>query len=249
VPHHLGDLRTDARTAIVTGDPDRVPHLADALGTPKATSSKRGYVCVETVSDGYPVLVASTGIGGPTTAIVAEELWQLGVDQIIRVGTCGSMQPAVRPGSLVISCGSVRDEGTSGQYLPVSVPAVPDPQLLGAILAVARDSDIHYHVGLTHCKDAYYAERPDGLPTAGEWKARWAALRSIGVLATEMEAAALFAVATVRRFQSAALLVPVDATLTQERSMESLQAATRIAVAAAQRARIEAGGDVRRENH
>lgn len=239
VPHHIGDLRIDARTAIITGDPDRVPALAESLGTPGPAWSRRGYLCIEALSASDPILVASTGIGGPTTAILTEELWQIGVDQIVRVGTCGSMQAEVRPGEIVISSGAVRDEGTSHQYLPVSVPAVPDPALLAAILSAARDSEIACHVGLTHCKDAYYAEHPDGLPTAQEWTARWQALRSIGVLATEMEAAALFAVATVRRFQAAALFVPVDATLPPDKALRSIQAAARIAVAAAPKARLD----------
>jgi len=235
--HHLGDLKTEARTAIVTGDPDRVSALAAALGATGTPWARRGFVCVEAVRQGEPILVASTGIGGPSTAIVVEELWQLSISQIIRVGTCGSLQRRVRPGDIVVSCGSVRDDGTSLQYLPVSVPAVPDPVLLGAILVAARSAGVKHHVGLTHCKDAYYAERPDGLPLAEEWRAKWAMLRSIGVLATEMEASTLFAVATVRRFQAAALFVSVDDTISPGYALESLRDATRVAAAGAVSAR------------
>lgn len=227
---HLGDVTTSAHTCIITGDPDRVPALAQALGVTGAPWQRRGYVCVETRYANEPVLVASTGIGGPTTAIVVEELWQLGVRQVIRVGTCGSMQPRVRPGEIVISCGAVRDEGTSVQYLPLSVPAVPDPALLAEIAAAARRSGGRFHIGLTHCKDAYYAERPDGLPLAAQWTAKWTMLRSVGILATEMEAAALFAVATVRGLQAAALFVAVDDTLSPDGTLASLKAAVRVAV-------------------
>ncbi len=237
MPYHLGDLKTGARIAIVTGDPDRVPTLAQALGSPGATWSRRGFVCVEANYGDEPVLVASTGIGGPTTAIVVEEISQLGIGQVIRVGTCGSMQPQVRPGHLVVSCGAVRDEGTSHQYLPASVPAVPDPGLLACILAEARRVGAPYHVGLTHCKDAYYVERPEGLPLSDEWKAKWAMLRSIGILATEMEAAALFAVATARRLQAAALFVPVDSTISTSQVLKVLGVATGVAVRGALAAR------------
>jgi uridine phosphorylase len=229
MPHHLGDVSTSARAAIVTGDPDRVPALAEALGTPATTWSRRGFVCTETSQNGERVLIASTGIGGPATAIAAEELWQVGIRQIIRVGTCGAMQPQVRPGSLVVSSGAIRDDGTSHQYLPPSVPAVPDSALLASLVAEAKARGIAHHVGLTHTKDAYYAERPEGLPLRGEWEAKWAMLRSIGVLATEMEAATLFAVATVRRFQAAALLVPVDRTISAADVLSSLRAAALIA--------------------
>jgi len=131
----------------------------------------------------------------------------------------------------------VRDEGTSHQYLPASVPAVPDPALLACILAEARRVGAPYHVGLTHCKDAYYVERPEGLPLSDEWKAKWAMLRSIGILATEMEAAALFAVATARRLQAAALFVPVDSTISTSQVLKVLGVATGVAVRGALAAR------------
>lgn len=233
VPHHLGDIQTGARVALITGDPDRVAALADAVGSPKSTWLKRGFVCSETCRDGDPVLIAGTGIGGPATAIVAEELWQLGARQIIRVGTCGAMQPHVRAGSLVVSTGAVRDEGTSHQYLPSCVPAIPDPDLLASLVTEVRARGTTHHVGLTHSKDAYYAEWPEGLPLRSEWEAKWAVLREIGVLATEMEAAALFAVATVRRFQAAAILVPVDHTISAADALISLKDAAAIAVAGA----------------
>ncbi len=233
MPHHIGDIRTSGSAAIITGDPDRVPALAEAVGSPSLTWSKRGFVCTETNRDRETVLIAATGIGGPATAIVAEELWQLGIRQIIRVGTCGAMQPHVRAGSLVVSTGAVRDEGTSHQYLPSSVPAVPHPDLLASLVAEARVRGVTHHVGLTHSKDAYYAEHPDGLPLCSEWEAKWAVLRSIGVLATEMEAAALFAVATVRRFQSAAVFVPVDHTVSAAEVFRALRDAAVIAVTSA----------------
>lgn len=228
MPRHLGDLKTDARIAIVTGDPDRVPHLATALGVETATWSNRGYVCTEIEYGSTPMLVAATGIGGPSTAIVAEELAEVGVERIVRVGTCGSLQSYVRAGDLVICAGSVRDDGTSHQYLPPSFPAVPDYELLSSITAAATSMSVPYHVGVTHCKDAYYAERPAGMPLEDEWNARWRLLRAAGALATEMEAAALFAVATVRRLQAAALFVPVDSSLTGERRLAALRNAARV---------------------
>jgi uridine phosphorylase len=109
--HHLGDIHTSAVDAIVTGDPDRIPMLADALGGAQSTWRNRGFVCVQLLDE--RLMLCSTGIGGPATAIVAEELAQLGITSIVRVGTCGSMQPTVCPGDLVISAASVRDDGTS----------------------------------------------------------------------------------------------------------------------------------------
>jgi uridine phosphorylase len=220
---HLGPVDTTARAAVLTGDPDRVPRLASAVGPVRRTWTRRGFVCVE-VGDGTtePILVCSTGIGGPATAIAVEELIRLGVRTFARVGTCGSLQPAVRPGHVVVSSGSVRDEGTSHQYLPASYPAVPTVRVLGRIIAEVERAGLRHHVGITHCKDAYYAEKPADFPHSTEWEVRWATLRATGVLATEMEAAALFTVAQVRGVEAAALFVPVDDTVTAEDTFATL---------------------------
>lgn len=223
--HHLGEMHSDATTAILTGDPDRVPLLADHLGRVTGEWAQRGYMCAETETGGGPLLVCSTGIGGPSTAIAIEELAQLGVTRFVRVGTCGSIQRHINAGHLVVSTGSVRDEGTSHQYLPAEYPAVPDFALLRAVVKAAEDDGFTHFVGRTHCKDAYYAEKPDGFPLAEHWRARWAGLRSSGVLATEMEAATLFAVATVRSLQAAALFVCTDDTLSAEQTLGALKAA------------------------
>lgn len=233
---HLGDLRTNATAAIVTGDPDRIPLLIDSLGKgSRPLAQNRGFVSVEVpdaLGPSRPVLVVSTGIGGPATAIVTDELWHLGITKLVRVGTCGSMQRPVRPGDLVISSGVVRDEGTSSQYIPPEVPAVPDPGLLLALVTAARDAGATHHIGITHCKDALATERPFGMPMSDHWSSRWNTLRALGVLATEMEAAALFAAASVRRIRAAAVLIPVDGSLSTGDLRLALGQAAQLAVAA-----------------
>lgn len=228
--HHLGGIQATATSAIVTGNPDRVPMLCDALGGARATWRKRGFVCVQLLDE--RLMVCSTGIGGPATAIVAEELAQVGVTSIVRVGTCGSMQPSVRPGHLVISAASVRDDGTSAAYLPARFPAVPAPDLLQRLIARAGELPRPHHVGITHCKDAYYAESPAGLPLESQWRERWAALRKLGVLATEMEAAALHAVGQVRGLRTGAIFVPVDDTLPADQRREAMSEAALVAARA-----------------
>ncbi|WP_055494460.1 nucleoside phosphorylase [Streptomyces sp. TP-A0356] len=228
--HHLGEIDSTATTALLTGDPDRVPRLAAHLGKVTGRWERRGYVVAETEFEGCPLLVASTGIGGPSTAIAVEELAQLGVTRFVRVGTCGSIQRHINAGHVVIATGCVRDEGTSHQYLPAEYPAVPDFGLLRAIVGAAEEDGFTHFVGPTHCKDAYYAEKPEGFPLAEHWRARWAGLRAARVLATEMEAAPLFALATVRSLRAAALFVCTDDTLGPEETFAALGAA---AVAAA----------------
>src|SRR5262249_62142085 len=105
--HHLGEIESTSAVAVLTGDPDRVPVLAARLGDVRQQWNRRGYMCVETALEGNLVLVCSTGIGGPSTAIVVEELIQLGVTRLVRGGTCGSIQRQINAGHVVIStrCG------------------------------------------------------------------------------------------------------------------------------------------------
>jgi uridine phosphorylase len=228
--HHLGDIRIAAKNAIVTGDPDRVTILSDVLGGARETWRNRGFVCAQLTDE--RLLLCSTGIGGPATAIVAEELAQLGVSSIVRVGTCGSLQPLVRPGHLLISAASVRDDGASAAYLPAGFPAVSAPDLLQRLIWQAGELSRPHHVGITHCKDAYYAESPEGLPLEGEWRERWTMLRKLGVLATEMEAAALHAVGQVRGLRTGAIFVPTDDTLSAGQRREALSDAAMVAARA-----------------
>jgi uridine phosphorylase len=233
MPHHLGHVRTDASIAIVTGDPDRVPRLAAALGHEAGRWARRGFLGIEVEAHQAPVLICSTGIGGPSTAIVVEELVELGVGAVIRVGTCGSLQRHVVAGDLVLSSGSVRDDGTSVHYLPLAFPAVPDFALLAAIDAAAREGGYRCHVGITHCKDAYYSEDPVRMPMPERSRDHWAMLRAAGVLATEMEAATLFVVAAVRGIRAAAVVMAIDDSLDAEIATSTLQHAARASVAGA----------------
>lgn len=231
---HLPALDTPATVAILTGDPNRVPLLAAAIGEPEDERSRRGYAVAQSrTPDGQPVLVCSTGIGGPSTAIAVEELMQAGVETFVRVGTCGSIQYHINAGQLVVSTGCVRDDGTSGSFLPPEYPTVPDFDLTSAIVERARRGTRPVHPGVTHCKDAYYAEAPDGFPLADHWRRRWEGMRASGVLATEMEAAALFALAMIRGKRAAGIFLTVDDTLTAEQTLAALSDAARFAVAAA----------------
>ena len=225
MPHHLGDLTVSSETAIVTGDPDRVLRLASAIGTVRDSWARRGFVVAEAETASASVLVCSTGIGGPSLAIVVEELAELGVGCVVRIGTCGSLQPGVSAGDFVLPVGSVRDDGTSSQYLPLTFPAVANVALLTAIASALRATGRPCHMGVTHSKDAYYAEIADRMPTANFWRQRWKEMRAAGVLATEMEVSTLYVVAAVRRLRAAAVLVPVDSSIDAEEVLAALEVA------------------------
>ncbi len=102
-----------ARYALLPGDPKRVEHVARFLDNVEDFGINREYRALRGWFHGVEVLVMSTGMDGPSTAIAVEELRQIGVTNLIRIGTCGAMQNHIRLGDLVIATAAVRDDGTS----------------------------------------------------------------------------------------------------------------------------------------
>lgn len=194
--YHINCRRGDiGGYCIIPGDPGRVPMIAAYLDHPREISYNREYRVMTGELLGEKVTVCSTGIGGPSTAIAVEELTNCGAHTFLRVGTCGGISTIVRSGDLVIATGAVRAEGTSREYAPIEFPAVPDPDVLIALIRAAQDEGFSYHAGVVQCKDSFYGQHsPERMPVASELLAKWEAWKRLGVLASEMESAALFTV-------------------------------------------------------
>ena len=194
--YHIGVSRGEVgKYCILPGDPGRCEQIASFLDKPVHIGMNReyniwnGYIC------GNLVTVCSTGIGGPSTAIAAEELYACGAEYLIRIGTCGGISTNVCPGDVVIANGAVRQDGTSREYAPLEFPAVPDPDIMSALASAAKKLGYSHHVGVVQSKDSFYGQHsPHRMPTEGELCAKWEAWKRLGVLASEMEAAALFTV-------------------------------------------------------
>jgi uridine phosphorylase len=186
-----------ATLALLPGDPDRVPHIA---GTPPLTgarelASKREYRTWIAYVGSVPILVTSTGIGGPSTSIAVDELAQLGVRAFIRVGTTGAIQPDLDIGTVVITTGAVRLDGASTHYAPIEYPAVADHTLVSALIDAGRRTGIPCRTGISCTTASFYPgqERYDSFSgyvprrlqgSIEEW-------RRLRVLNYEMEAATL----------------------------------------------------------
>ncbi|MFQ7033922.1 MAG: nucleoside phosphorylase, partial [Clostridium sp.] len=146
--------------------------------------------------------VMSTGMGGPSMAIAVEELQKIGVEAAVRIGSCGALQPEVRVGDLVMVEAAVRDEGTSLGYAPLSYPAVADHRLLTACEESAKEAGCRFHTGIARSHDCLY--RDDNPVIYEEWAKK-------GVLASDMETAALFVVGRIRGMRTASILNVVAA--------------------------------------
>lgn len=209
------------RYVILPGDPKRCARIAKYFDDPVLVADSREYVTYTGYLDGEKVSVTSTGIGGPSASIAMEELAACGADTFIRVGTCGGMQLDVRSGDLVIATGAIRMEGTSKEYAPIEFPAVADLEITNALVGAAKELKKAYHVGVVQCKDAFYGQHsPETKPVGYELLNKWEAWKRLGCLASEMESAALFIVASTLKVRAGSVFLVVA---NQEREKEGLE--------------------------
>ena len=198
------------RYVILPGDPGRCEKIAKYFDNPVLVAHNREYVTYTGTLNGVKVSVTSTGIGGPSASIAMEELIELGSDTFIRVGTCGGMQPRVRGGDCIVVTGAVRHEGTSREYAPIEFPAVADFAVTTALVKAADTLGRRYHTGVVHNKDSFYGQHdPTTMPVSQELIAKWEAWKRLGVLASEMESAAIFTVAAARNCRAGAVMYTV----------------------------------------
>ena len=184
------------RYCILPGDPGRCAAIAAYFDDPVQVAYNREFNVWTGALLGEKVTVCSTGIGGPSAAIAMEELAAIGADTFVRTGTCGGIALPVQSNDLVIATGAVRMEGTSREYAPIEFPAVPHYEVLTALVDAAKEMGHPWHAGVVQCKDSFYGQHSPGrMPVSYELEAKWEAWKRLGVLASEMESAALFTVA------------------------------------------------------
>ena len=207
---HIGLTKSDiegAKYAILPGDPGRVSKIARMLDNYKPVAVNREFTSYLGTINNKKVLVISTGIGGPSTAICVEELALLGIETIIRVGTCGGMQPNVKAGDLVIASGAIRQEGTTKEYAPIEFPAVANIDVVNALRESSKKLDHICHTGVIQSKDSFYGQHsPEKMPIGYELKNKWNAWIELGCLASDMETAAVYVVSQTRGIKAASIL-------------------------------------------
>jgi uridine phosphorylase len=209
-----------ARYVILPGDPGRVEKIARHLDNPRFHHQNREYTTWLGELAGQTVMVMSTGMGGPSTAIAVEELYQTGVRTFLRIGTCGGMAAQVRGGDVVIATGAIRMEGTTKEYVPIEFPAVADLDVTNALVAAAKSCGLTWHTGIVQCKDSFYGQHsPDRMPAGYELQSKWDAWIKAGCLASEMESATLFIVCQILGARAGCVLSTV---WNQERERQGL---------------------------
>jgi purine-nucleoside phosphorylase len=203
VPIHLrAELGDYADACLLPGDPLRAKYIAETYLTDvRQVNEERGLLGYTGNWEGTEVSVQGTGMGCAGATIVFEELVQLGVTRLLRVGTCGGLQPDHSLGDLIVALTAVPADATA-THLVGGEPHCPTAswELIHEAVHVAKKTDEPLHVGPIVSTDIFYN------PDKGQYE-RWS---KRGIVAVEMEASALFTVAALRGVSSGCLLTVSD---------------------------------------
>ena len=190
-----------AEAVLLPGDPLRAKYIAETyLDDIVQTNSERGMLGFRGTWEGKPVSVQATGMGCPSAAIVIEELVMLGCKKLLRVGTCGGLQPHHALGDMIVALTAVPQDRTVDTY--VKEPHCPTASwsLIHGAVHVAKHIGQELHVGPIVSSDLFYN------PVEGQYE-RWS---DRGILAVEMEAAVLFTLGALRKVHAGCLLTVSD---------------------------------------
>ncbi|MCC7319671.1 MAG: hypothetical protein IT542_01710 [Rubellimicrobium sp.] len=204
--------------AILIGDPDRIDRIAPLLGEVRFLPVKRGLRTITGRFNGHRVTVAAFGMGAPIATIVLHELAHLGVRRLVRIGTAMHYPPA-RPGEFLVSATGIPHDGTSPGYGGTpGVPVAADPALVARLVASVEARGAVARTGSYATFDAFYRDMfgidPEGAAHAAATRAR---LIADGVLASDMETAALLTAARALGVECATLCLGTVDAITQEK--------------------------------
>ena len=250
--YHLGfgndDLGDDPPTlAVMSGDPGRAKHIADNyLQGARTLSENRGlHSYLGSLPNGRPILSATSGMGAPSASIVINELVQLGIKTIIRIGTCGSIQDHIRSGSVVISTSALVRQGAARDIAPEGYPAVADPFLTVAMVEAARELEVEHYAGITASADTFYEGQERTASSANPYLLRrhqgmTEEFRHLNVLNFEMECGTVFTMGQVYGFTAGCVCGVIAARAEDEHpdldaKTRAVDGAIRVALKAAER--------------
>jgi purine-nucleoside phosphorylase len=190
-----------AEACLLPGDPLRAKYVAETfLEDVVQRNWERGMLGFTGTFRGRPVSVQATGMGCPSAAIVIEELAMLGVRRMLRIGTCGGLQPDLRLGELIVAISAVPADSTALHIAGEIHAPTADWGLVHSAVHAAKELGKPVRVGPIVSSDVFYNS------DEGQYQ-RWS---DRGVLAVEMEAAMLFTIGALRKIQTGCLLIVSD---------------------------------------
>jgi len=184
-----GDI---AETVLMPGDLKRAKIIADCFKENHFVNGQRTYYTYTgKTNNDTPISVISSGMGPLAVSTVAEEGSQIGMKNLIRVGTGAALLTDYRPGRIIIATGCVRGDGNSYEYVPAEYPAIADPYVTKALIMAAKEFNEDPIVGLYRAHDSYYRETNTAMIDTYERMKPWV---DAGVKMVENESATLFTV-------------------------------------------------------
>ena len=210
--YHIGFGRSDLgkrppTVAVLSGDPNRATLIAEKhFQNAKILSEHRGLNSYLGEYNGKAILSCTSGMGAPSMSIVVNELIQVGIQTIIRIGTCGSIQEHIKPGHIVISSAALCRQGAANDIAPVEFPSSADPFVTVALAETAKRLDMPHAVGVTASVDTFYEgqERMGGANPhlMRSHQGMIEEYQHLNVLNFEMESGTLFKMGLVYGFQA-----------------------------------------------
>ena len=207
--YHLEVKKGDvAKSVLIPGDPQRVERISALWDEVREVAMHRQFVTHTGKYKGADISACSTGIGGPGTAIVIEELANVGAETFLRVGSCATLKEDIEIGDIIISTAAVRLEGTSKQYVRPEYPASASYEVVLAFVEAAETLGVNYHLGISASTDSFYLGQ--SRPGYGDYTQSMSEtliedLTKANVANFEMEAATLFILANIYGFRSGAV--------------------------------------------
>jgi len=187
---HINAQRSDiAETVLMPGDPLRAQYIADTyLTNARRVNEVRGMWAYTGQYRGRTLTVMAHGVGIPSASVYCHELiTEFGVKRIIRVGSCGTVQSAVKLRDLVIAMGASTDSGVNRmRFRGYDLAALASFRLLRNAVSIAEEKKLRFHVGNIFSADLFYTPEPE----------MFEVMRKYNILGVEMEAAGIYALAT-----------------------------------------------------
>lgn len=208
LPHLKIESNIVPKFVLLPGDPGRVDIIGEQLSDFKIINQNREFKTGIGFYKGISILVCSTGIGCPSTTIVVEELIGAGAKTLIRVGTCGgAWRKNIPNGSFIIPSASIRDEGTTVEYIPQGFPAVADFEIVQALKKSSKEFNKNTFVGINRTHDAFYGSQ-NAITKWGEYllDEKWENYDT-PIISSDMECSALFVIASLKRVKAGAILL------------------------------------------
>lgn len=192
--------------ALFVGQKERLEMLFEWLSEVRPIVSFLGVELYEAKGPSGPWIVGLSGLFAPQAALALEMAFSLGVQRVVRVGSCGALNERVAIGEVILASGALSKEGTSQSYLPKEVPYIPCPNLLAGLGFALGQKGLGLHAGLVCSLDAFLKETPEFVAQMKAWN----------VVGVDMVTSVFFALGQVFRVPSAAALVVSDNLSTHE---------------------------------